>query len=75
MLSSDVHTLTGEEFAEVISCADGRPYLVDMWAPWCLSCRSFAPVLEKIATPFGFIRKQTSKQRAQWPPRDTTARS
>jgi thioredoxin len=28
----------------------GRPAIIDLWAPWCGSCRVIAPILDKVST-------------------------
>ena len=32
---------------------EGKPVLVDYWAPWCVYCRRIAPAYEKIAEEYG----------------------
>lgn len=39
--------LNKETFQEAIQ--DGKPLIVDFWAPWCGPCRQFAPVFDKAA--------------------------
>ena len=40
-----------EQFDHLIS--QGKPLLVDYWAPWCSYCRKIAPAYEKIAEQYG----------------------
>lgn len=48
----DLPRITAGEF-ETHLASLGRPAVVNVWASWCLPCRSEAPLLTKAATTYG----------------------
>jgi thioredoxin 1 len=42
--------MTGKSFEEIVASND--IVLIDFWAAWCGTCRSFAPTYEKVAEEF-----------------------
>ena len=41
--------ITDQTFEQEVMQTQGRPILVDCWAPWCGPCRVIGPILDQLA--------------------------
>ena len=42
--------ITDANFSELL--AEGKPLVVDFWAPWCGPCKMIAPIFDELAAEY-----------------------
>ena len=46
-----VNNISDSDFEQKVIKSD-LPVLLDFWAPWCIPCRTVAPIVEKLSTKY-----------------------
>jgi len=67
MANEPIH-VNDSDFEKIVLQAT-LPVIVDFWAPWCVPCRSIAPILEKISHEMSgklIVAKVNTDENPEW---------